>query len=59
MTRKTLLSGFLILVLSTPAWADEDVLRRLKAIEEKQDQILARLDTIQSEIQIVKIRATD
>lgn len=57
--RKALLSVFLMLGLSTPVWADEDVLRTLKIIEGKQDEILARLDVIQSELDIVKIRASN
>ncbi len=57
--QKALLSGFLILALSTPARADEDVLRQLKIIEEKQDEILLRLETLQREVEIVKVRASN
>jgi hypothetical protein len=58
--KKTLLWAFLILVLSTPAQAvEEGVLGTLKNIEDKQDQILARLDDIQRELDIVKVRASN
>ena len=42
-----------------PAFAsDDEVSARLKAIEEKQDQILADLEALKSEVQVVKIRVT-
>lgn len=57
--KTALLLGFLALGLSMPASADEDTNRRLKVIEEKQDEILLRLDSIQKELEIVKVRASN
>lgn len=49
----------LALAGAVPAFADEGIGRRLQTIEEQQEQILAKLDTILTELQIVKVRATD
>lgn len=50
---------FALIVLAAPARASEgDVLSKLNSVLAKQDEILQRLDAVQAELQIVKIRAS-
>ncbi|GEM_PF-3698055 len=60
MTKKTVFTAILMLVVfAAPARASEaDVLHKLNELSAKQDQILQKLDAVQSELQIVKIRAS-
>ena len=61
---KKKMSIFLVLAALTsfggsPSFAsDAEVAARLQAIENKQNKILADLETLKSELQIVKIRIT-
>ena len=56
-----LILGFSLLAVfsSGIAFADEtEIMEKLKTISDKQDQILAQLESIKTELNIVKVRAT-
>lgn len=64
MNPKHLIASGLFFILTSsfcaPAFADSngEILSRLAAIEEKQDRILANMEKIKSELEIVKIRVS-
>ena len=56
-----ILFGFLLFAVLTPSalFADEsEVLAKLKTISDKQDTILAQLEAIKAELNIVKVRTS-
>ena len=56
-----LILGFSLLAIfsSGVAFAGEtEIIEKLKTISDKQDQILAQLENIKTELNIVKVRAT-